>query len=179
MTARLNDGTTVTADRVLAALGRRVDTTGLGLDVAGVRRDDDGAIAVDATLATSNPRIRAAGDATPLPRFTHTAGMFGSVAATNAVLGLSRRAGVDVVPRVTFTSPEVAAVGVSPAEAAARGMRVVGSRHADLDRAIAEGQTDGFTRLVVDGKGRVSGAVIVGPARGSHSASCRRRSRWG
>jgi pyruvate/2-oxoglutarate dehydrogenase complex dihydrolipoamide dehydrogenase (E3) component len=166
VTARLNDGTTVMADRVLAALGRRVDTTGLGLDVAGVRRDDDGAIAVDATLATSNPRIRAAGDATPLPRFTHTAGMFASVAATNAVLGLPRRAGVDVIPRVTFTSPEVAAVGVSPHEAAARGMRVVETRHADLDRAIAEGQTDGFTRLVVDGKGRVTGAVIVGPRAG-------------
>lgn len=164
--ARLSDGTTVEADRVLAALGRRVDTTGLGLDVAGVRLEADGAIAVDATLATSNPRVRAAGDATPLPRFTHTAGMFGSVAATNAVLGLARRAGVDVVPRVTFTSPEVAAVGVAPAEAAHRGMRVVESPHADLDRAIAEGQTAGFTRLVVDGRNRVAGAVIVGPRAG-------------
>ena len=160
-TATLSDGTQVAFDRALAALGRRVEAGDLELSAAGVRLDRRGAVDVDASLRTSNPRIRAAGDVTPLPRFTHTAGMFGSVAATNAVLGLSRRAGVDVVPRVTFTSPEVAAVGVSPAEAAARGMRVVESPHADLDRAIAEGQTDGFTRLVVDGKGRVLSLIHI------------------
>lgn len=165
-TARLSDGTTVAAERVLAALGRRVDTTGLGLDAAGVDTDASGSIAVDATLATSNPRIRAAGDATPLPRFTHTAGMFGSIAATNAVLGLARRARLDNVPRVTFTAPEVAAIGVSPADAATSGSRVVEVAHADLDRAIAEDRTAGFTRLVVDGKGRIVGATIVGPRAG-------------
>ncbi|WP_270353905.1 dihydrolipoyl dehydrogenase family protein [Microbacterium testaceum] len=165
-TARLSDGSTVVAERVLAALGRRVDTTGLGLDAAGVALDDSGAIAVDRTLATSNPRIRAAGDATPLPRFTHTAGMFGSVAATNAVLGLSRRVRLDDVPRVTFTAPEVAAVGVSSVDAAASGLRVVETPHHDLDRAIAEGRTAGFTRLVVDRRGRVVGATIVGPRAG-------------
>lgn len=154
------------AERVLAALGRRVDTTALGLDAAGVALDDSGAIAVERTLATSNPRIRAAGDATPLPRFTHTAGMFGSVAATNAVLGLKRRVRLDDVPRVTFTAPEVAAVGVSSADAAASGRRVVETAHHDLDRAIAEGRTAGFTRLVVDRRGRVVGATIVGPRAG-------------
>ncbi len=163
-TARLSDGSTVVADRVLAALGRRVDTTGLGLDAAGVALDDSGAIAVDRTLATSNPRIRAAGDATPLPRFTHTAGMFGSIAATNAVLGLRRRVRLDDVPRVTFTAPEVAAVGVPTTDAA--GVRIVETAHHDLDRAIAEGRTAGFTRLAVDRKGRVVGATIVGPRAG-------------
>ncbi|MFJ4037079.1 dihydrolipoyl dehydrogenase family protein [Microbacterium sp. NPDC090007] len=165
-TARLSDGSTVVVEHVLAALGRRVDTTGLGLDAAGVDLDDAGAIAVDRTLATSNARIRAAGDATPLPRFTHTAGMFGSVAATNAVLGLSRRVRLDDVPRVTFTAPEVAAVGVSTTDAEAAGLRVVETVHADLDRAIAEGRTGGFTRLVVDRRGRVVGATIVGPRAG-------------
>ena len=164
--ARLSDGTTVIADRVLAALGRRVDTTGLGLDAAGVEVDDSGAIRVDRTLATSNPRIRAAGDATPLPRFTHTAGMFASVAATNAVLGLTRRIRLDDVPRVTFTSPEVAAVGVSTAVGESAGLRVVETGHDDLDRAIAENLTAGFTRLAVDRKGRVVGATIVGPRAG-------------
>ncbi|WP_295783842.1 FAD-dependent oxidoreductase [uncultured Microbacterium sp.] len=163
-TARLSDGSTVVADRVLAALGRRVDTTGLGLDAAGVALDDSGAIAVDRILATSNPRIRAAGDATPLPRFTHTAGMFGSIAATNAVLGLRRRVRLDDVPRVTFTAPEVAAIGVPTTDAA--GVRIVETAHHDLDRAIAEGRTAGFTRLAVDRKGRVVGATIVGPRAG-------------
>lgn len=165
-TARLADGTTVVVDRVLAALGRRVDTTGLGVEAAGVDLDRSGAIAVDRTLATSNPRIRAAGDATPLPRFTHTAGMFGSIAATNAVLGLSRRVRLDDVPRVTFTSPEVAAVGTSTVDAADSDVRIVETAHHDLDRAIAEGRTAGFTRLAVDRKGRVVGATIVGPRAG-------------
>ncbi len=165
-TARLADGTTVVVDRVLAALGRRVDTTGLGVEAAGVDLDRAGAIAVDRTLATSNPRIRAAGDATPLPRFTHTAGMFGSIAATNAVLGLSRRVRLDDVPRVTFTSPEVAAVGTSTVDAADSDVRIVETAHHDLDRAIAEGRTAGFTRLAVDRKGRVVGATIVGPRAG-------------
>ncbi|MDU0366690.1 FAD-dependent oxidoreductase [Microbacterium sp. KSW4-17] len=165
-TARLADGTTVVVDRVLAALGRRVDTTGLGVEAAGVDLDRAGAIAVDRTLATSNPRIRAAGDATPLPRFTHTAGMFGSIAATNAVLGLSRRVRLDDVPRVTFTSPEVAAVGTSTVDTADSDVRIVETAHHDLDRAIAEGRTAGFTRLAVDRKGRVVGATIVGPRAG-------------
>lgn len=169
-TATLSDGTQVAFDRALAALGRRVEAAGLGLSAAGVRLDPHGAVDVDAALRTSNPRIRAAGDVTPLPRFTHTAGMYGSVAATNAVLGLSRRADVDVVPRITFTSPEVGAVGVSPDAARAQGMRVIVHSHAHLDRAIADGHTDGFTSIVVDRRGRVTGAVIVGPRAGESLA---------
>ncbi|MDQ0726474.1 NAD(P)/FAD-dependent oxidoreductase [Microbacterium sp. W4I20] len=168
-TARLSNGTEVLFDRVLAALGRHVETDGLGLETAGVDLDEKGAVAVDAALATSNPRIRAAGDVTPLPRFTHTAGMYGSVAATNAVLGLSRKID-EVVPRVTFTSPEVGAVGVAPADAAARGMRVITQQHAHVDRAIADGHTDGYTSIVVDRRGRVAGAVIVGPRAGESLA---------
>lgn len=169
-TAHLSDGTELVFDRALAALGRRVDASSLGLDTAGVHLDRSGAVAVDAALRTSNPRVRAAGDVTPLPRFTHTAGMYGSVAATNAVLGLSRKADLEVVPRVTFTSPEVGAVGVTPAEARARGMRVIVQQHEHVDRAIADGQTDGYTSIVVDRRGRVAGAVIVGPRAGESLA---------
>jgi pyruvate/2-oxoglutarate dehydrogenase complex dihydrolipoamide dehydrogenase (E3) component len=168
-TARLSDGTDVAFDRVLAALGRHVETGRLGLGSARVRLDEKGAVAVDATLRTSNPRIHAAGDVTRLPRFTHTAGMYGSVAATNAVLGLSRRID-EVVPRVTFTSPEVGAVGVAPADAPRRGMRVIVQQHEHVDRAIADGHTDGYTSIVVDRRGRVTGAVIVGPRAGESLA---------
>ncbi|MDR6143725.1 pyruvate/2-oxoglutarate dehydrogenase complex dihydrolipoamide dehydrogenase (E3) component [Microbacterium foliorum] len=169
-TATLSDGTQVAFDRALAALGRRVEAGDLELSAAGVRLDRRGAVDVDASLRTSNPRIRAAGDVTPLPRFTHTAGMYGSVAATNAVLGLSRKIDADVVPRITFTSPEVAAVGITPDDAPGRGMRVVVHSHAHLDRAIADGHTDGFTSIVVDRRGRVTGAVIVGPRAGESLA---------
>jgi pyruvate/2-oxoglutarate dehydrogenase complex dihydrolipoamide dehydrogenase (E3) component len=96
--------------------------------------------------------------------------MYGSVAATNAVLGLARKADVDVVPRITFTSPEVGAVGITPDAARERGMRVIVHSHAHLDRAIADGHTDGFTSVVVDRRGRVTGAVIVGPRAGESLA---------
>ena len=161
----LEGGAALPFDRLLVAVGRRPQTAGLGLAAAGVDLDGDGAVVVDAALRTSNPRIRAAGDVTGPPFFTHTAGVHGSIAATNAVLGLSRR--VDpVVPRITFTSPEVASVGVGPAEAAERGCTVRRVEHATVDRAVVEGETDGFTSLVLDRRHRVVGAVVVGPRAG-------------
>lgn len=106
-------------DRLLVALGRRPRTAGLGLDAAGVRTDERGYVVVDDTLRTSNRRILSAGDVSGLPQFTHTAGVNGSIAATNAILGLRRTIDRDAVPRVTFTHPEVGAVGL----AARRGRR--------------------------------------------------------
>lgn len=162
----LSDGTAVPFDRLLVALGRSPRIDGLGLDAAGVRLDERGYIAVNGALRTSNARIWSAGDVSGLPQFTHIAGVNGSLAATNAVLGLRRTVDADAVPRVTFTHPEVAAVGLAPAEAEAAGCVVREVQHAHTDRAIAESAVEGFTRLVVDAKGRVRGAVIVGPRAG-------------
>lgn len=159
----LADGRRLAADVVLVAAGRRPDHRGLGLDAAGVGTDGHGAVTVDAGLRTTNPRIWAAGDVTGHPRFTHVAGVHGSIAAGNAVLGLRRR--VDpLVPRVTFTSPEVAAVG------AATGHTVRTHPHTDLDRAVTDGDTAGFSRLVLDRRGRVIGATLVGPRAGESLA---------
>ncbi len=165
-TLHLSDGTAVAFDRLLVALGRRPRIDGLGLETTGVRLDDRGYVAVDSSLRTSDRRIWSAGDVSGLPQFTHIAGVNGSLAATNAALGLRRRVDADAVPRVTFTHPEVAAVGLAPAEAAAAGCAVREVHHGHTDRAIAEDETAGFTRLVVDPKGRVRGAVIVGPRAG-------------
>lgn len=164
--ATLSDGTSVTVQRLFAALGRQVETAGLGLDAAGVALDPSGAIAVDSAMRTSNPRIRAAGDVTPLPRFTHAAGAFASTAASNAVLGISRRVDPDRLPRVTFTSPEVAAIGLSRDAASSRDQRVVDHPHDHVDRAVTDGRTTGFTRIVLDRTGRIVGATIVGPRAG-------------
>lgn len=162
----LSDGTAVPFDRLLVALGRTPRVAGLDLEAAGVRLDDRGYVAVDGALRTSNPLIWSAGDVSGLPQFTHIAGVNGSLAATNAILGLRRTADADAVPRVTFTHPEVAAVGLAPADAEGAGCVVREVRHSHTDRAIAEGAVDGYTRLVVDTKGRVRGAVIVGPRAG-------------
>jgi pyruvate/2-oxoglutarate dehydrogenase complex dihydrolipoamide dehydrogenase (E3) component len=160
---RLADGTTVEADAVLVALGRRPDTRGLGLDAAGVRTDDRGFVAVDRYLRTTNPRIWSAGDVTGHPQFTHVAGVHGSTAAVNAVLGLRRTAQTSAIPRVTYTAPEVAAVGLP---AGTPGTTTRTWLHDAVDRAVAEGRTAGFSRLVLDRRGRVVGATVVGPRAG-------------
>jgi len=168
--AVLADGSEIGFDTVLVAVGRRPRTSHLGLEAAGVELDERGYVRVDARLRTTNPRIWAAGDLTGHPQFTHTAGVHGTLAASNAVLGLRRRVDVSSIPRVTFTQPEVAAVGVSLEKARALGLTVRTVEHVEVDRAIAEQQTAGFSRLVLDGKGRVVGATIVGPRAGESLA---------
>lgn len=170
----VDDGTgerTVGYDALLVAVGRRPTSGGLGLKTAGVEVDERGFVRVDARLRTSNPRVWAAGDVTPHPQFTHLAGVHGSLAASNAVLGVRRRVDLSAVPRVTFTDPEVAAVGAASwAEEGAEEPRTVTREHVDVDRAQAEGRTDGFTRLVLGRGGRLLGATIVGPRAGESLA---------
>ncbi|MGY2127022.1 dihydrolipoyl dehydrogenase family protein [Blastococcus sp. SYSU DS0617] len=161
----LPDGSGADFDRLLVTVGRAPRTEGLGLDAAGVATDEDGSVVVDDALRTTNPRIWAAGDVTGHPAFTHVAGVHGNLAATNAVLGLRRRVDLSAVPRVTFTRPEVAAVGEPTGEPGA-GRRVHTQPLRRADRAIAEQSTEGFTRLVVDARHRVRGATVVGPRAG-------------
>jgi pyruvate/2-oxoglutarate dehydrogenase complex dihydrolipoamide dehydrogenase (E3) component len=165
-TFTLSDGSTLGFDRVLAALGRRPNTAGLDLQRVGVRQDSHGNVVVNSRLRTSNPRIWAAGDVTGLPQFTHTAGVNASVAATNAILGLTRSFDSAAIPRVTFTHPEVGAVGLQATDAASRGHRIVTRDHEHVDRAVTEAKTDGYTQLVVDRRGRVLGGTVVGPRAG-------------
>ena len=162
---RLDDGTGLPFDRLVVAVGRKARTEGLGCDAAGVDLAGNGTVVVDDTLRTTNPRIGAAGDVSGHPQFTHLAGVHGSLVASNLLLGLRRR--VDgVVPRVTYTSPEVGSVGVLPSEARERGLTVVRIGHDSLDRAVAEDATDGVTSLVLDRRGRVVGGTVVSPRAG-------------
>ncbi|MGY1752103.1 dihydrolipoyl dehydrogenase family protein [Blastococcus sp. SYSU D01042] len=161
----LADGAAVGFTRLLLAVGREPRTAGLGLDAAGVSVDDRGRVEVDEALRTSNPRIWAAGDVTGHPGYTHVAGVHGNLAALNAVLGLRRRIDLAAVPRVTFTRPEVAAVGEDTGTPRP-GRRVRTEQLHRTDRAIAEQSTEGFTRVVVDGRHRLRGATVVGPRAG-------------
>ena len=154
-------------DRLLVSVGRTPGSAGLGLDEAGVTLDGRGFVEVDDTLRTSNPRIWAAGDVTPVSGFTHTAGVHGATAATNATLGLRRRVDLTAVPRVTYTDPEVAAVGVPTwAEDGEPAPRTVTRQHLRVDRAVVEGRTEGFTRLALGRRSRLVGATVVGPRAG-------------
>lgn len=161
------DGRSFDADVVLVATGRTPRTQGLGLEAAGVQCDDTGHVAVDARMRTSQPTIWAAGDVTPNPEYTHLAGVHAATAASNAVLGL-RRTVSGTVPRVTYTSPELAAVGVT--EASGKGHTTSTIRHEDTDRAVAEQRTVGLTRIVVDRRGRILGGTVVGPRAGESLA---------
>lgn len=158
---------TVAFDRLLVAGGRSPRTRDLGLDTAGIELDARGFVVVDESLRTTSKRVWAAGDLTGHPQFTHLAGVHGSLAASNAVLGLRRKVNLTAVPRVTFTDPEVAAVGVPTGESdLPSGVTSVTRHHDHVDRAVAEDDTSGFARLALDHKGCVVGATVVGPRAG-------------
>ena len=161
----LADGCEVPFSHLLVAVGRSPRTRDLGLERAGVAVDERGFVTVDEHLRTTNPRIWAAGDLTGHPQLTHAAGVHASLAVSNAVLGLRRRVDLTAVPRVTYTQPEVAAVGVTT-EDPPDGLRVLTWQHTHVDRAVTEGRTSGCTKLTVDARGRVVGALVVGPRAG-------------
>ncbi len=169
VTVSFSNGT-LRVDAVLVAVGRRPRTSALDLERANVEVDERGYVVVNDRLQTSNPRIWAASDVTGYPQFTHTAGVHASTAASNAVLGLRRTVDTATIPRVTFTQPEIAAFGVRPDRAAASGLTVHDIPHDHVDRAIAEDNTRGITRLITDHRGRLVGASIVGPRAGESLA---------
>ncbi len=166
-TVHVSGGRSFDADVILVAVGRGPRTTGLGLDSAGVECDDAGYVRVGTSMRTSNPAVWAAGDVTPYPDFTHLAGVHASTAALNAVLG-GRRTVDTTIPRVTFTSPEVAAVGLT--SPSGRGSTTRTIEHSGSDRAITQQETNGFTRIVIDRRGRILGGTIVGPRAGESLA---------
>ena len=163
-----SSGRMVEADTLLVAVGRRANTDGLGLDAAGVAYGPTG-ITVDRHLRTSRKGIYAAGDVTGGPQFTHYAGWQGFMAVRNAFLPSNARAVLDLVPRATFTDPEAAQAGLTETEAKDRlGSKALSSRWplSEVDRALTDGETDGFVKAVHDGKGTTLGVTIVAPRAG-------------
>lgn len=154
-------------DRLLLALGRTPNTEGFGLQELGVELGPRGHVAVDGWMRTNFPNILVAGDVAGPYQFTHMASHQAWFAALNGLLAPFWSFKVDyrVVPWVTFTDPEVARVGLSEEEAAARGIEVQVTRYGidDLDRAIADSQDEGFVKvLTAPGSDRILGACIVG-----------------
>lgn len=158
----------VDVDEILVATGRRPSTADLGLDAAGITTDSRGAVIVDATLATSNPRVWAAGDVTSAPQFVYVAAYQGVLAADNA-LGGGRHVDLSGLPRVMFTSPPVAAAGLTETQARAEGYDVKTAvlDLAEVSRAIVNRATDGLIKLVADtATDRLLGASIVADGAG-------------
>ncbi|MCK0106641.1 bifunctional TVP38/TMEM64 family protein/FAD-dependent oxidoreductase [Marinobacter sp. S0848L] len=154
-------------DQVLVALGRVANTRGLNLERIGVETLPNGTVPVDDDMSVRFPNIFACGDVAGPYQFTHAAAHQAWYAAVNGVFGQFKRFSVDyrVMPWVTFTSPEVARVGLSEAEAKTQGIDYEVTRYGldDLDRAIAESETQGFIKVLTEpGKDKILGAVVVG-----------------
>lgn len=159
----------VAADAILVAAGRVPNTADLGLEAAGVRLDAKQGIAVDAALRSSNSRIYAAGDVIGGYNFTHAAALESRTAVRNILFPGRVKLDERVMPWATFTEPEVARVGLTEAEARAQHgerVRVYTQLMRAVDRAVAEGEPDGFIKLVSDEKGYLLGTTIAGPAAG-------------
>ena len=154
-------------DRVLVAVGRAARTDGLNLDKVGIETLPNGTVPVEDDMSVKFPNVFACGDVAGPYQFTHAAAHQAWYAAVNGLFGQFKRFAVDyrVMPWVTFTSPEVARVGLSEAEAKEQGIAYEVTRYGldDLDRAIAESEDHGFIKVLTPpGKDKILGAVVVG-----------------
>ncbi|WP_372424184.1 dihydrolipoyl dehydrogenase [Salinarimonas chemoclinalis] len=163
------EATTLDADVVLVAVGRRPYTDGLGLDEVGVARDEKGRVVTDGHYATNVPGIWAIGDVIAGPMLAHKAEDEG-VALAELLAGKGGHVNYGVIPNVVYTYPEVAAVGATEEDLKAQGVAYnVGKFPFTANgRAKANLMTDGFVKILADAKtDRVLGAHIVGPEAGN------------
>lgn len=156
---------------LLVAVGRQANVEGLGLEALGVETRPDGTLAVDEALQSVLPNVWACGDVAGPYQLTHASAHQAWHATVNALFGELKRFRVSyrALPAVTFTDPEVARVGLNEREALTAGVAVEITHYAlsELDRAIAEGSTHGFVKvLTVPGRDRILGATIVGQGAG-------------
>jgi pyruvate/2-oxoglutarate dehydrogenase complex dihydrolipoamide dehydrogenase (E3) component len=156
----LNDGRTLTGDRLLVATGRRPRVDGIGLETVGVEPNPRG-IPVDARLRAGE-RLWAIGDVTGIWPLTHVGKYQARVVAAN-ILGEPREANYEAVPRVTFTDPQAASAGASEATFSATALVKEVAKTAAYTRAYD--QSNGFMTLLSDGE-RLTGAYALGPEAG-------------
>ncbi len=151
------------ASHLLVATGRAPRLSGLNLEKAGIEATPRG-IHVDERLRTTNSRVYAIGDCIGQHQLTHAAGYHASLAIRNSIFGLRTKLATQALPWVTYTDPECAQVGLTENHAVAQGIphRVLSSDFSANDRALCEGETLGFIKVIVTPKGHILGATIVG-----------------
>ncbi len=164
----LVSGTPLHAEAVLVALGRRPNVDGLNLDAAGIAFDAAG-VTVDDGLRTTNRRVYAAGDVCSPFKFTHAADAAARLLIRNALFPGRSKASALTIPWCTYTAPELAHVGLTAAEADARGTAIETFRQdfAGVDRSVTDGETEGFAAVHVrHGTDAIVGGTVVGAAAG-------------
>ena len=156
-------------DVALVAVGRGPNTEGVGLESTQVELDRGFVIVDPETMMTAEPGVYAVGDiVADTPQLAHVGFAEGIAAMTHIATGESRGVDYDAVPRVTYTHPEVAEVGITEAEAVRRGIEVETSKHFfnGVGRAMIIGQNQGHVKIFSAKDGPVVGASIVGPQAG-------------
>jgi len=160
---------TVEVDRLLIATGRKPNVEGFGLDVAGVKYDARGGVEINDFLQTSNPDIYAVGDCCTRYQFTHVSDKMAKIAHNNALFSLKQKFSDLVIPWVTYTHPEVAHVGLYEADCEEKGIAYDKwvAPHKHNDRAICDGETKGFTKILCKkGTDTIIGATVVAESAG-------------
>ena len=158
----------IVTDEILVSAGRTPNVESLNLEAAGVEYDKHG-IKVNAKLQTTNPRIYGCGDVIGGYQFTHVAAHEAVVVIQNALFFPTKKVDYRVIPWATFTEPELARVGLSEQQARERygdDVYVLKQNFAGVDRAQAEGATNGFGKIITRGNGEILGAHLVGPSAG-------------
>jgi pyruvate/2-oxoglutarate dehydrogenase complex dihydrolipoamide dehydrogenase (E3) component len=151
------------ADAILVGVGRAPNLEGLGLEKAGIVFDKSG-VKVSDRLQTSNTKVYAAGDICFPYKFTHTADALARVLIANALFKGRQKASALTIPWCTYTDPEIAHVGFYEQDAQAQGIEVTTLTVplADVDRAVLDGETEGFARVhLKKGSDRILGATIM------------------
>ena len=158
----------IKGSHILMAVGRAPNVHGLDLEKANIKYSPRG-IEVDERLRSSNKRVFAIGDVTGGYQFTHMAGYDAGVVIRNALFKMPAKVSHSAVPWVTYTSPEIAQVGVNELtvkEKYTDNYDVLEWHFKENDRAQAEGKTKGFAKAFVDKKGKILGCTIVGDGAG-------------
>ncbi len=155
----------VAVDQILVGAGRAPNVRGMNLDAVGVEYDERTGVKVDDRLRTTNPRIYAAGDICSRFKFTHAADFMARIVIQNALFMGRAKASALTIPWCTFTSPEIAHVGLYEHEAKETNIPIQTfiQEFNEVDRAILDGESEGFVKVhVKEGTDKIVGATIVG-----------------
>ena len=156
-------------DVALVSVGRGPNTEGVGLESTRARADRGFVVVDPATMLTDEPDLYAVGDIVAgTPQLAHVGFAEGIAAVTHIATGEAEPVNYDAIPRVTYTHPEVAEVGITEQQAAERGLEVVATTHAfnGIGRAVIQGTNRGHVKVIAIKDGPIVGASVVGPQAG-------------
>ncbi|WP_217914957.1 dihydrolipoyl dehydrogenase [Miltoncostaea marina] len=165
VTVTLDDGTEVSAEKLLVSVGRRSQAAGIGLEEIGVEVTERGHVVVDEYLRTANPKVWAVGDCIGGLQLAHLASAEGGRAVENALTGQMIPMDRTVVPSCIYTHPEIATVGLNAdaAKEAGHNVKLGQARFVGSGKALGEGEPGGYAQLVMDADtGLLLGATIMG-----------------